>query len=180
MKTTKSFTEKIISYLFILLILNYSVGCNSYYKVLRTPAIEIDRFASPEKIKSRFIVHQKGELYVLRNIIVDSISISGEIDSPGNSLVFYSEEAKNKRYNSSNEEILKEVHIYLKQDVATLEMGSVNILLSEIIEVRLIVIDEDETTSSKIVGTFVAVIALAVLGLALTALVASSMGSFGA
>ena len=175
MKVIRNFEGRILSYFFILLIINYSVGCNSYYKVLKSPAYEVKRFVPPEKTKSRFIIHHNDELYVLRNIIVDSLSISGEIDSPGNSLVFYSKNIKSKRYDSRNDEILDEVHIYLKQDVEELKIGSINILLSEIIEIRFIVKDEDKTGDYKVVGIFAIVGGVILLGFAIAFVIASSM-----
>ena len=150
----KTLEKRMISYLFLLLIINYTVSC-SYYKVIVSPASEVSKFPTPEIINSRFIVHQNDNLYIFKIKSLDQKSIKGILEIVDNKSVLYNKDNKSNEYNrdpKSNGKsiILNEVHIYLNDEVMTLQLGQIEILLDQIKEIRFIEKDIRKTRKSTL------------------------------
>ena len=159
----KTLEKRFISYFFILLIINYSVSCG-YYKEINTPAYEINRLTPPNKIYSRFIIHQQYNIYELSYIKVDQTGISGTVKEINKEDVFYSVERKRKEYKRRERAILNEVHIYLNNDSQTIKLGSTKIQLEQIENIIFIEKDKHKTTIARIIGVFGIFAILTILG----------------
>ena len=145
----KTLEKRFISYLFILLIINYSVSC-SYYKVIVSPASEVSKFPTPEKINSKFIVHQNDNLYVLKIKSLDKKSIIGSLQTIDKNNIIYNEDSKNNKYNPKSKRKSIETHIYLYEGVQTLQDGQTEILLDQIMEIRFIEKDIRKTRNTSL------------------------------
>ena len=75
-KLQSIFKKEYISYFLIFLILFYTIGCK-YFKVKDVTPEEFVTIDDIGKIHKSFYVHDRGRIYSLTEIQVDSMNISG-------------------------------------------------------------------------------------------------------
>ena len=159
--------NKIIPCFLMLLVLFHSVGCK-YYKVDSVETNEFVNILNMGEIHKYFVVHSGSVMYSLTKIEADATTISGNLEAAQDH-VYYTEERK-KRIKSSENNIVNEVHIYLKKETDQIRPGYVELLLTDINEIRII----DRNTGKEIaVYALVTVGAIAIIS-AITAATKSS------
>ncbi|MBT8220572.1 MAG: hypothetical protein KJP00_12155, partial [Bacteroidia bacterium] len=148
-----------IIYAFLVLIFFVASGCN-YYVV---KSLEKDNYSSInelDKTHKYFVVHHNEEIYKMEGISVDSDMISGTLALVQRE-VYYSE-YRSKAFKKEERGILREVHIYLRDDTKGIELGSNQIPLSSVYELKIIKKDTGRDIAAYVVaaGATAAVVAI--------------------
>ena len=142
---------KIVSLLLILSILHLTVSCK-YFKVKETAPSELKEVADIGEQYNYFVLHHHNRMVSLKQIELDSTSISGTI-SKLDSTVWY-EKGRTTRIKSNEKSIVHEVHIYLNENYDTLKAGAKqSIPLEYLEEIQVIDPDTGATVASYFLGT---------------------------
>lgn len=160
--------NKYLSVLMMTLILFQSMGCK-YYKVDEVGKNEYVNILNIGEIHKYFIVHAGDGLYALNDIEANESVVSGTLVNTEEK-VFYNKERERKRIKEEEKNIVNEVHLYLGDQYQDIELGAVEIPLSDISEIRII----DRNTGKEIgVYALVGIGAIAIIS-AIVALTKSS------
>lgn len=170
---TPTFLKKIFCYFFAALLLLYSISCNNYYQVNRTDSAGLVNLFRMGDIQKTYIIHSGYNVYGIKNITADSISLSGELYevSPYN---YHYVQNPAKKYKQEEKSILYEVHIYLHNDGRALSLGQQDIPIQEVNEIHIIDKDKGLTATSYVLGTLGVLAGVAVLVGIIVALTKSS------
>lgn len=169
MKTKlNSIRNKFLAVFMMTLILFQSAGCK-YYKVNEVDKNEYVNILNIGEIHKYFVIHAGDQLYALNDIEANESVVSGTIGNTDQS-VFYTKERERKRIKEEEKNIVNEVHLYLGEEYQDMEMGNIEIPLSDISEIRII----DRNTGKEIgVYALVGIGAIAIIS-AIVALTKSS------
>ncbi|WKK65687.1 hypothetical protein [Lutimonas zeaxanthinifaciens] len=152
----------------ITLIIFQCMGCK-YYKVDEVGKKEYVNILNIGEIHKYFIVHAGDRLYALNDIEANESVVSGTLVNTDEK-VFYSKERERKRIKEEEKNIVNEVHLYLGKEYQDLELGTVEIPLTDISEIRII----DRNTGKEIgVYALVGIGAIAIIS-AIVAMTKSS------
>lgn len=162
--------KKSIAYSLIILTLFYTVGCK-YFKVKDVTAKEFVTIDNIGKIHKSFYVHDEGRVYSLTDIQLDSLSISGTLTS---TIDYRLKDERGFRYKKYETSILNEVHIYLKEGVQKLSIGSARIPLEDIKGIDIVDKDMGKTAASYTFGTFGVILGIVTIIVIIVALTKSS------
>lgn len=141
-------TQKTIAWIFIVLIMFYSVGCK-YYKVKQIKANQITTLGDIGQLHKSFFIHHAGMTYSLHDIHIDSVSLSGMISHPN---TYHYQEFRDYRIREFEQNILNEVHIYLNPATAWISRGPASIPFSSISKITIVEKDSGKTAASYIFG----------------------------
>jgi hypothetical protein len=163
----KNFKRK-LSYFLIILILLHTTACN-YYKVNKVATDDIPSIKNIGRLHKTMIVHAGEETFILKDIKLDSINLSGQLAKISSDEFYFNENDKNQRFKKEEKEILNEVHFYL--NTTNLQPPYAVIPLNEINEIKIIEPDSGRTVASYIftsVGVLVGAFAILLVIVALT------------
>lgn len=147
--------KKAASFFMLFLMLIYSTECN-YYKVKYKTAQDLPSIHDIGQIYKVMILHAGKHVYFLRDIQVDSASISGKIEETNPDIFFYHERTRgsdyafSRRYKSEQKDILNEVHFYLNR--TELDTATTKIALKDIQEIHIIEKATGKTAASYVFG----------------------------
>lgn len=131
--------------------MHLTVGCK-YYKVKEPAPSELKEVADIGQQYNYFVLHHNNRMVALKQIALDSTSISGTI-SKLDSVVWY-ERGRSTRIKSNEKSIVHEVHIYVNENYDSLKVGEKeSIPLEYLEEIRVIDSDTGATVASYILGT---------------------------
>ncbi len=143
-------------------------GC-SYFKINTISPMNMESLQNIGKIHKYFIVHTPNGVFSLTDITVDSVNVSGNLEGAKEAIHYY--DGRSYRYVKEEKDILHEVHFYLNEDAAKLEMGLSDIPLTDIKEVRIIEHDTGKTVATYIwasIGITAGVLVIVTIVYALT------------
>jgi hypothetical protein len=168
MKAFNKRTKKYISFFLIFLMVTYTSSCN-YYKLNEVDPYDAPSIQNIGQLYKTMVVHYGDETFLLQDITVDSLSLSGRLAEATPTDFYYSEANKNMRFKSKEKEILQEVHFYISGD--QIQPPLAQIPLEDIKEIRIIEPDSGRTIASYVfttVGVLVGVFAILLVIVALT------------
>jgi len=160
--------KKSISYFLIALMMMHTTSCN-YYKVKEVATHDISSIQNIGKLHKSMIIHTSTETFILNDIKVDSVLLSGRLKKAEVGSFYFNEDNKNKRFSTKDKEILNEVHFYLK--TGSIHPPYADIPLNEISEIKIIDPDSGRTVASYVfttVGVLASVFAILLIIVALT------------
>ncbi|MCB9284278.1 MAG: hypothetical protein H6563_09415 [Lewinellaceae bacterium] len=144
---TTPFWRKSLSFFLAFLILVYSTGCHSYFKVRYFPPDQFSDFRYYANLDDYFVLHTASGLYQLDGITFDTAFLYARIDT-ASAPVHYTPDRKYPKYRIYPYEktIVKEVHFYLKDDVALpLAEKKISIPLASLEKIEVIDPDSGKT-----------------------------------
>jgi len=168
MKTFNKRTKKYISFFLIFIMITYTTSCN-YYKVNEVDPYDVPSINNIGQLHKTMVVHYGDETFLLQDITVDSLSLSGRLAKATPTDFYYSEANKNLQYKTKEKKILQEVHFYISGD--RIQPPSAQIPLEDIKEIRIIEPDSGRTIASYVfttVGVAVGVFAIILVIVLLT------------
>ena len=146
----------------------HTTSCN-YYKVKEVATHDISSIQNIGKLHKSMIIHTSTETFILNDIKVDSVLLSGRLKKAEVGSFYFNEDNKNKRFSTKDKEILNEVHFYLK--TGSIHPPYAEIPLNEISEIKIIDPDSGRTVASYVfttVGVLAGVFAILLIIVALT------------
>lgn len=168
MKTFNKRTKKNISIFLIFLMISYTTSC-SYYKVKEVDPYDVPSIKNIGQVYKTMVVHYGDETFLLQDITVDSLSLTGQLTKATTSDFYYDEANKNERFKKKEREILQEVHFYISGE--QLQPPIAQIPLEDIKEIRIIEPNTGRTIASYVfttVGVMTAVVAIILVIVLLT------------
>lgn len=152
MKVFNQTGKKGFSWFFIFLMLVHTTSCNFYQveKLTRYDAFGIKNFRPADK---KVIVHAGQETFMLSDFKLDSTFLSGNVTKIDSSWYFYKspEHKFTSRYKTSQKEVLKEVHFYLR--AGNINPPYVEIPWNNVEEIHVIKYDEGTSIVNTLVFT---------------------------
>lgn len=134
--TSSDYKKNIITYFFILLILNLN-AC-TYFVAKRSDVQGLQKTLDKARIGKKFILHNADKKYEIKAFELTEESISGNLEELDSANYYYNI-YRSRRYKKPEASIIHEVHIYLNKDSSkALINGNQSIPLSAIQEIKII------------------------------------------
>ena len=144
---------KLVSCILSINMIFFSVGCKNYYMTEKVPNnnfSEIENLIDPLK---PIIVHWYNSTYDLKEVTVDSSSVSGMLSLSDNTFdTRFTTYSWNKVYKKAEKNYINTVHIYLRYSHPKPEPGLIKINSKYISRIDFVKKDAGKTTMSHILG----------------------------
>jgi hypothetical protein len=142
-----------LSLLLIVLIVFQTAGC-TYIRVQRLSMENFPSLLDNEKIRmeKHFVVHHEDKIFHLIDPVVKGKELNGSFQPVGYRPVYYYS-GRPERYRIWENQVLHEVHLYVKGDYQKAADGNICLQLDDIKEVRIIRSDTGKTVAFVILST---------------------------
>lgn len=156
-----SYKKKLLMSFSILIMLTIIYSCHHFYMVTKSKAVTNSQKASQIdslKLDNRyFILHNGGESFWIRHIIIDSSKTIAQcvLDTVSDKHILYvsggSKRDDYKAHDIYEKGIVTEVHLYIDDDTL-IKYGKYILPLGKITKIEMIQKDKNRTTASYVLG----------------------------